>query len=325
MHTTAAAAASPTAVASPPAIEIHRLTKTFRKTTAVADISLTVPRGSVVGFLGPNGAGKTSTIKMLMGLLAPTSGGVRVLGLDPRRDALELRNRVGYVPDNHHIYQWMTVPQVFRFAAAAFRDWDRRECDRLVEFLRLPTARRVKDLSRGETTKLALVVALAHRPGLLILDEPTTGLDPLVRQEFLDAAAAVIRDSGRTVFFSTHILSDVDRIADRLVVMDAGRIIADDTLDSLRSRYTKASFVFPRPPAPDLVIPGALRVYKGLREWVATFRATDDATLRATASAVGASDCMAQPMTVEDVFLELFNHHPRPDAPAPHRTVTPIP
>jgi len=170
------------------AICSKELVKRYRKCTAVDGLDLSIPCGAICGFLGPNGAGKTTTIRMLMGLLPPTSGTVRVLGLDPIRHGLELRRRTGYVADVLHVYKWMKISEVFAFSASVFgRDWDAAMCKRLTERLGLPTQRMVKQLSRGESAKLGLIVALSHRPDLLILDEPTTGLDPLVRAEFLDS------------------------------------------------------------------------------------------------------------------------------------------
>lgn len=287
------------------------LSKRFGKKVAVDSLSFEVPAGSVCGFLGPNGAGKTTTIRMLMGLIPATSGSLKVLDLEPMRSSFELRQRTGYVPERHRIYQWMTVPQVLRFAGNIYPTWDWKECERMVGLLGLPTRRKVKELSRGELAKLALTVALAHRPRLLILDEPTTGLDPLVRQEFLDVVLHLARQEGRTVFFSTHILSDVDRVADRIVVIDAGKVLVQGTVEELRSRYTKASFVFARPPAEDLVIPGALRVQRGIREWVAVFDAADARGLAQIRESIGAVDVLTQTMTVEDVFLEAVGNHSR--------------
>ena len=293
-----------------PAIEVQRLTKRFGRKTAVDDITLSIPRGCVCGLLGPNGAGKTTTIKMLMGLLPPTAGGMCVVGLDPQRQSLQLRQRIGYVPEHHHIYKWMTIGQVFRFVGGIYRNWSDAECMRIRTILGLPMDRKVKQLSHGELAKLALCVALSHNPELLILDEPTTGLDPLIRQEFLDAIVHLLHKEGRTVLFSTHILSDVDRVADRMIVLKEGRVLAQGSIDELRGRYSKVSLLFAEPPPAEMTIPGAIRVHRGLREWVAIFEAMDAGRLAALRTSLGASDCMVHPMSVEDIFLELFNHRP---------------
>jgi ABC-2 type transport system ATP-binding protein len=202
----------------------------------------------------------------------------------------------------------MSIDEVFRFAASVYRNWDKARCKSVAKLLQLPMSRTVKQLSRGELAKLNLVIAMSHRPQLLILDEPTTGVDPLMRGEFLDAVVDIARPDGTTVFFSTHILSDVDRIADRIIVINEGHPIADDSVEALRSRYTKASFIFSSPPGSNLELPGALRVERGMREWVAVFEATDTDRLQAVARSVGARDVLTRPMTVEDIFVELFNH-----------------
>jgi ABC-2 type transport system ATP-binding protein len=290
-------------------MSVRNLVKRYRKTLAVNDVTFDVPRCSVCGFLGPNGAGKTTTIGILTGVIPPTSGTVRVLGLNPQKQSLALRQRIGYVPDIPHIYKWMTIAQVFRFVAGIYDQWDWDDSKRIVGLLGLPMNRKVKELSRGESAKLSLTIALAHRPQLLVLDEPTTGLDPLVREEFLEMIRELLRNRELTVFFSTHILSDVDRIADRIIVMDRGRVLAQGPVEELRRRYTKASFLFATPPATDLVIPGAARVQKGVREWVAIFEAMSEPRMKELAVQIGASDCMVQPMSVEDIFLDLFNHH----------------
>lgn len=288
-------------------ISAKNLGKNFGKKSAVVDMSFEIPRGTVCGLVGPNGAGKTTTIRMLMGLHPPTSGSIRVLGLDPMKDGLSLRQRTGYVPEKHHIYGWMKVQRVLRFVSEFYPRWDWGECKRISELLSLPMDRKVKQLSRGELAKLALAVALGHKPELLILDEPTSGLDPLVRREFLTTIIGLIQKEERAVLFSTHILSDVERVADKVIVLNEGRIVADDSLEALRSRYTKASFIFAAPPAADLQIPNALRLEKGLREWVAVFAACNGDEIKSLSQRIGATDCLVQPMTLEDVFVELLN------------------
>jgi len=286
------------------AIKVECLAKRFRKNIAVSDVSFSVPSGSICGLVGPNGAGKTTTIRILLDLLRRDRGTVRVLGLDPARNAFDIVSRVGYVPEKHHIYDWMHVEQVLDFAAGVYPGWDWAECRQLNEILDLPVDRKVKELSRGEAAKLALTIALGHRPELLILDEPTSGLDPLIRREFLTAIVGLLKDANRTVFFSTHILSDVERVADRVIVLDEGRVVADDTLDALRTRFSKVSLLFESPPDEDFEIPGARRVEKGVREWVAVFEG-DRNDLPKLTGGMPVADVATQPMTLEDVFIEL--------------------
>lgn len=285
------------------AIRVEMLAKRFRKKVALDGVSFAVPRGSICGLVGPNGAGKTTAIRILLDLLGRDSGSVRVLGLDPARNGFEILSRVGYVPEKHHIHGWMRVQDVLDFVARVYPRWDWSQQRRLNEILNLPTDRKVNQLSRGELAKLALMVALGHQPELLVLDEPTSGLDPLVRREFLSAIVGLLKDTDRTVFFSTHILSDVERVADRVIVMAEGRVLAEDTLEGIRTRFCKVSLLFRTSPPDGVEIAGARRVERGLREWVAVFEGSRD--LAELARALPAADVATQPMTLEDAFIEL--------------------
>lgn len=231
-----------------PAIIVKNLNKKFKKITAVDNISFNVPKGCICGLVGPNGAGKTTTIRILLDLLRADSGDVRVLGLDPVRESFEINSRIGYVPEKHNIYDWMTARQVLEFTGGIYPRWDWNEFETINAILQLPMDNKVKALSRGELAKLALAIALSHKPELLILDEPTSGIDPLVRRNFLDAMTRLIKGRNSTVFFSTHILSDVEQVADRVIVMNKGRIVADDTLHSLRQRFSNISKEEDAPP-----------------------------------------------------------------------------
>ena len=172
-----------------PAIELVGLSKRFRRTLAVNNLSLTIPRGSTFGLLGPNGAGKSTTIKMLMGMLSITAGQARVLGIDVADDPTEIKQRVGYVPETHHIYRWMRIGEVLGFCKACFRSWNDQTCREMLDLFELDLEKKVKHLSKGMLTKLALLLAVAHEPEVLLLDEPLSGLDPIAREEFLDGHA----------------------------------------------------------------------------------------------------------------------------------------
>lgn len=264
-----------------------------------------LPRGCVCGLIGPNGAGKTTTIQMVLGLLPADAGSINVLGYDADKNAYEIHQRVGYVPEKHHIFEHLKVRQILKFTAAAYPTWGWAECERVTEILRLPRETRVKALSRGELAKLALTIALAHKPQLLILDEPTSGLDPIIRREFLEAIVNLLHEGDRTVFFSTHILSDVERVAERVIIMDEGRIIADEMLDHLRQRYRKVSFIFDTPPPEGLELPEAIHVERGLREVAATFKQLTESDAEALANRLGAVSYQMLQMNLEDAFFEL--------------------
>ena len=284
-------------------LSVEHLTKRFRKVVAVNDISFAVPRGSICGLVGPNGAGKTTTIRMLLDLVRRDAGTVRVLGMDPVRNRLGVLSRVGYVPEKHHMYEWMRVQQLLEFVAGVYPRWDWQESRRLNEILNLPLDRTVKALSRGELAKLALIVALSHRPEVLLLDEPTSGLDPLIRRDFLSAMVGLLKDRDRIVLFSTHILSDVERVSDQVIVMNEGTIVAHDTLEALRARFRKLSLLFRSPPTEDFEVPGARRVDKGLREWVAIVEGNTD--IDQLGSQAHIADVAIHPLTLEEVFVEL--------------------
>ena len=179
-----------TAIENGPAIEIAGLVKRFGRSVAVDHLSLSIPRGTTFGLLGPNGAGKSTTIKMLMGILSPSGGEARVLGIDVRSDPTAIKRRVGYVPEIHHIYRWMRVDEVLGFCRSCYATWNDKTYQELVELFGLDPKKKVKHLSKGMLVKLALVVAVAHEPELLLLDEPLGGLDPIVREEFSRRGAA---------------------------------------------------------------------------------------------------------------------------------------
>ena len=218
-----------------PALVIEGLTRRYGPTVAVDNLQLTVPRGTVLGLLGPNGAGKSTTLRMIIGLLRPTSGTVRVLGLDPFQTPSQVRQQIGYVPETPQIYRWMTVREVVQFCRALYAGWKDQQAELLLDTFQLPAGRRVRQLSKGMLAKLSLVIALAHEPQLLILDEPLSGLDPLARDEFLDGVLLGLCGGERTVVFSSHQLDEVNRLSDSVAVLHAGRLLMHCPLDELRS------------------------------------------------------------------------------------------
>ena len=216
------------------AIAMAGLTHCFGKRTAVDDLQLKVPTGTVCGFLGRNGAGKTTTIQVLMNLLQPTAGRVEVLGLDPARDFLELRRQVGYVAENPVLYGWMKVRELVWFTGQFYDTWNPDKVEGLIDRFGLDPEQKVKHLSRGMNAQLALALALGHEPRLLILDEPAMGLDVLVRRDFLESIIGLIQEEGRTVFLSSHLVHEVERVADRVAIIHQGRLVAEGTVDEVK-------------------------------------------------------------------------------------------
>ncbi len=219
--------------ANGPAIETFGLLKQFGQVVAVKGLSLAIPRGCTFGLLGPNGAGKSTTIKMLMGMLSITCGQARVLGVDVTADPVQVKRRVGYVPEAHHIYRWMRVREVVGFCKSCFPTWNDDTCREMIELFGLDPERKVKHLSKGMLVKLSLLVAVSHEPELLLLDEPLSGLDPIAREDFLDGVLRTICDRGQTVLISSHMLDDVRRLADTVGILNEGRLIVQGNLDEM--------------------------------------------------------------------------------------------
>jgi ABC-2 type transport system ATP-binding protein len=216
------------------AIAIEGLSKRFGNRMAVDGLTFEVPVGSVCGFLGRNGAGKSTAIRMMMNLLDPTAGRATLLGLDSRRDHTALMERVGYVSESPVLYGWMKVRQLIRFTAGFYRRWNQARVDSLLDQFAIDREQKVRHLSRGTQAQLALALALGGDPELLILDEPATGLDVVVRRNFLESIIQVIQQEGRTVLFSSHLLHEVERVADQVIIIDNGRLVKSGSVDDLK-------------------------------------------------------------------------------------------
>ena len=215
-------------------VEIDALRHRFGRRVVLDGVDLRVPRGSVTALLGRNGEGKTTLLRLLTGWLRPRPGHVRVLGMDPARRGPDVRRAVGYVPDRLELPRWMRVADWFRFLEPFHPRWSRDEERALCTRLDLDPRAKVATLSKGQRAKHALIAALAHRPELLLLDEPFSGLDPIVRHEVLTAILGHLREEGRTVLVVTHSIADVERIADRVVLIEHGRVRLDADLESLQ-------------------------------------------------------------------------------------------
>jgi len=288
------------------AIEARGLTKRFRGKTAVGGLDLQVPRGCVFALAGPNGAGKTTTIRMLLGLLRPTSGLTRVLGLDPAADSVALRRKVGYVPETHRIYSWMTVGEVLGFCAPFYPTWSRKRATELLARFDLKEDQRVKELSRGMVAKVALTLALAHEPELLILDEPTSGLDVIVRREFLESIVSLVCEEGRTVLISSHNLADVERVAERIAFLDAGRLVLVEDLASLKARFRQVGLAFADEPPADLSAEGVLTARRDGRRWELVFDRFGPTTLQELSLAFPSAHVEERSLSLEDIFVVLM-------------------
>ncbi|MFL5381184.1 MAG: ABC transporter ATP-binding protein [Longimicrobiaceae bacterium] len=201
---------------------------------SLRDVSLTVPAGAVYGLLGPNGAGKTTTLRLVMGLLRPDAGEVEVAGIDALRHGAEARGKVGYVPERPAVPDWMTAGRAMRHHAVFYSGWDAAYAAELARRLGVDPARRVRQLSKGEAARLSLLLALAHRPPVLLLDEPTDGLDAVARRTLTELLLEYVADSGASVLVSSHLVHELERFADWVGVMDGGRLVAETPLERFR-------------------------------------------------------------------------------------------
>jgi ABC-2 type transport system ATP-binding protein len=251
-----------------PAIEIKNLTRRYGKLEAVDGLNLTVRTGRCYGFFGRNGAGKTTTIKCLLNLLRPDSGAVRVFGLDPREEEVAVKSRLAYVPDAVAFYPWMTVRDTLDYLASFRQHWNRDiEADLLKRF-QLDPGQKASHLSKGQKTQLALIGAICPEPELLVLDEPTSGLDPIVRREFIETVIGAYQSGDaerRTVFVSTHLISEFEGLIDEFTIIEQGRELLTMDADGARSRFKKVRARF-TDPMPMLTLSGSLSVRQSGRE-----------------------------------------------------------
>jgi ABC-2 type transport system ATP-binding protein len=287
-------------------IDTSGLRKRYNGMDALRGLSLQVPAGSIYGFLGPNGAGKTTTIKILMGMARPTSGEAHVFGLaaDAPRASVEIRRRTAFVSEEKDLYDFMTVEQMVRFTAPFFPRWRVDLERRYLGKFELPPDRKVKALSRGMRTKLALLLTLCRGAELLILDEPTSGLDPAMTEQILQALVAHVAGEGMTVFFSSHQIALVDQIADHVAIIDRGKAVLTGSLDDLRERYRRIQLVFDGD-APEAAFraPGVERVRRKGRVLTVLSSAGTDGILD-EARALGPVSVDVVPVSLKEIFLE---------------------
>ena len=218
-------------------IEVSGLTRHFGDKPALDSVSLSMPRGAVYGLVGANGAGKTTLIKHILGLLRAESGSVRVFGLDPVTDPVTVLSRIGYLSEENDLPPWMRVDELIRYTRAFYPAWDEAYAEKLRQAFALNSDAKIKNLSKGQKARAGLLTALAHRPELLVLDEPSSGLDPIVRRDILGAVIRTIANEGRTVLFSSHLLQEVEQVADHVTMINEGKIVLSGTLDVIRESH----------------------------------------------------------------------------------------
>ena len=218
-------------------ISVSELTRRFGATTALASVTLDVPRGGVYGLVGANGAGKTTLIRHILGLLRAESGSVRVFDRDPVADPVGVLSRIGYLSEENDLPGWMRVDELIRYSRAFYPAWDDAYAEELRRTFALDPAAKIKTLSKGQKARAGLLVALAYRPELLVLDEPSSGLDPIVRRDIVGAILRTIADEGRTVLFSSHLLDEVEQVADHVTMIVRGTIALSAPLHELKESH----------------------------------------------------------------------------------------
>ncbi len=280
----------------------------------VNDLSLKVPQGAVYGFLGLNGAGKSTTIRMLMGLIRSHSGGAGVLGFDSSRQGLEIKRRVGYVAEQPAFYEWMTVGQICRFTATYRRDrWNWKLAESLVAKFRLPVDSKLKNLSKGQRAKTALVLALAFDPDMLILDEPTGGLDPIARREFIEGILAEFQESGKTIFISSHLVNELAGLVDHVGILHEGRLLessrTEDFLDSIR----RVRLIFNGQVPSSIQCEGLLHSRINGREAAVAVSKFDEEKTIGQLKTYNPADIQIERLNLEDAFVEYVGAAERGD------------
>lgn len=291
---------------STPVIEALGVAKSFGRHEVLRGVNLVIPHGAVVGLVGTNGAGKSTLIKCLLGLLRPTAGTIRILGEEAWTLSAEIKARLGYVPQTVQLYPWMRVEQIIRYVAAFYPQWDAAWVETLVSRWDLPKTHRVGPLSPGQLQKLALVLALGHRPEFLVLDEPVASLDPVARREFLRSLLELSADAEHTVLFSTHITSDLERVASHIAVLRDGKIVLIDELDSVKERVKRLRVASQADLPSTFTVRGALRTQVEGRNALVAVADLDDQLLHELESDWQAQ-VSVEDLNLEDIFLEL--HH----------------
>jgi len=278
------------------------VSRRFKDRVALDQVSLSIPRGCVFGLIGGNGAGKTTLIKHLLGMLKAQQGRVSVFGLNPVDHPVETLGRIGYLSEDRDLPEWMTVGELMRYSEPFFPRWDRAYADELLSTFELSKSSKIASLSRGQRARAGLLIALAHRPELLVLDEPSSGLDPIVRRDVLGAIIKTISDDGRTVLFSSHLLDEVERVADTIGIIDNGKLLLTSAMDEIKRQHSRMTLRFERPQERLPLIAGLLASQGRGSEWTCVF-AGDRESLRREVESRGATVVEEGGLSLDEIFV----------------------
>ena len=293
----------PTADADSP-IVFDRVSKRYGNTNALSSASFSIPAGSVVGLVGRNGAGKSTALRCLAGLARPSAGSVRLLGVDPASMSAAIKQRVGFMAEQALPFPAATAAELIRFCQPLYQRWDKSVEQEMIKRFQVNVDRKLAKLSMGQQRTVALLLALCPRPDVLVLDEPAANLDPVMRREFLNEILGLVSEQGRTVILSTHAMGDVERIADRVLFLDQGRVLLHRPLDELKENIRRLRLIFPGDAPSSVDVPGMLKGQRAGREWLITVDGFFDELPAQVAARTGAQ-VDVQAVGLEDLFLDL--------------------
>lgn len=292
-----------------PVIQLDSVTKRYGQETALDNVSIEVPPGVVYALLGENGAGKTTSIRAMLGLIDVDQGHVRVLERDSQQEGVAIRRQIGYVSERPSMDDWMTVDQIGWFTAGFYGPGFEQRFQHHADRFRIPRSRKIKQLSKGMRSKVALSLALAVEPRLLILDEPTSGLDTLVRREFLESMVE-FTDDGKTVFLSSHQIHEVERVADIVTIVRDGRILVSQSLDELKDSTTEATIILPEEGTLLEVPQGCLTEHRRGRQSQIMIRADEETTGRMLHSLPQVESFSLRRPSLEEIFVSFMKSSP---------------
>ncbi len=285
------------------AIRTDRLTKHYGDNRVVDCLNLRIEQGQVYGLLGRNGAGKSTVIKMLLGMVQPDSGEAELLGEPASALSSATRERIAYIAEGHPLYNWMTIDEAIRFTRSFYSRWNQTLLDQILDHFSLPRRQKLRRLSNGERAQVSLALAVAPEPELLILDDPTLGLDTVVRRDFLESLIQIIQRKGRTILFSSHILGDVERVADRIGILDRGVLRVDCPTDHFRESVKKLVLDFPGPAPDSIDCPGLVNFWNLGSQLELVLIGYDDEQ-REAVEALGPRNIEIVDLNLEEAFIE---------------------